>query len=74
MYSFILENRKSLIIDGFVFATYGHGLEGEVISHDYFGTEAIINDLHKKPTYDEGYVILTKDQFRKENGVVVRID
>jgi hypothetical protein len=74
MYTFVVENRKALIVDGFVFATYGHGLEGEVISHDYFGTDNVINDLRKKNTYDEGYVVLTKDKFRKEKGVVVRIE
>ena len=73
MFTFVVENRKSLIIEGFVFSTYGHGLEGDVISHDYFGTDRVINDLRKFNTYEEGYVILDKSMFHKENDKVVRI-
>jgi hypothetical protein len=74
MYTFVLENRKSLIVDGFVFATYGHKLTGDVISHDYFGSDNVINDLKKKNTYEEGYVHLTKEMFKKDGGKVVRIE
>ena len=73
MFTFVVENRKSLIVEGFVFSTYGHGLEGDVISHDYFGTDKVINDLRKFNTYEEGYVILDKSMFHKENDKVVRI-
>ena len=73
MFTFVVENRKSLIVEGFVFATYGHGLYGEVISHDYFGTDKVINDIRKFNTYEEGYVILDKSMFHRENEKVVRI-
>jgi len=73
MFTFIVGNRKSLIVEGFVFATYGHGLEGDVISHDYFGSDKVINDLRKFDTYEEGYVILDKSMFHRENDKVVRI-
>ena len=58
MYTFVIENRNALIVDGFIFATYGHGLEGNVISHDYFGSNKVINDLKKMDTYEDGYVLL----------------
>ena len=73
MFTFVVENRKSLIVEGFVFATYGHGLYGEVISHDYFGTDKVINDIRKFNTYEEGYVILDNSMFHRENEKVVRI-
>ena len=73
MFTFVVENRKSLIVEGFVFATYGHGLGGEVISHDYFGTDKVINDIRKFNTYEEGYVILDNSMFHRENEKVVRI-
>jgi hypothetical protein len=73
MFTFVVENRKSLIVEGFVFSTYGHGLEGDVISHDYFGTDRVINDLRKFNTYEEGYVILDKSMFHKGADKVVRI-
>jgi hypothetical protein len=73
MFTFVVENRKSLIVEGFVFSTYGHGLEGDVISHDYFGTDRVINDLRKFNTYEEGYVVLDKSMFHKGADKVVRI-
>jgi hypothetical protein len=73
MFTFVVENRKSLIVEGFVFSTYGHGLEGDVISHDYFGSDRVINDLRKFNTYEEGYVILDKSMFHKGADKVVRI-
>jgi hypothetical protein len=63
MYTFVLENRASLIIEKHVFATYGHNLQGDVIQHDYFGTDIIINDLKKFSTYEDGIVELTQDRF-----------
>ena len=67
MYSFVIENRKSLIVEGYVFATYGHNYTDQmVIQHDYFGTEKIINDLKKNPIYQYGIVELRPDSFVRD--------
>ena len=78
MYSFVTENRKSLIVERHVFATYGHHcIDQEVIQHDYFGTEKIINDLKKIPTYDFGLVQLEQGNFTRDyetkrvNGLII---
>ena len=48
MYTFVLNNRKSIIVEDYVFATYGHGLSDNfVIQHDFFGTDLVVNDLKK---------------------------
>jgi hypothetical protein len=73
MFTFVIENRKSLIVEGFVFCTYGHGLTGDVISHDYFGTDKVINDIKKFNTYEYGHVLLEKTMFHRKNKTVVNI-
>lgn len=73
MYTFVLSNRGHVLIEDYVFATFGHGsTENSVIQHDFFGTDAVINDLKKFTGYILGKVILTKDMFIKgtrEDGV-----
>ena len=74
MFTFVVENKRSVIVDKFPFATYGHNLQGEVISHNYFGTDSVINDLKKIPLYKLGMIFLRKNMFeRGENGEVNRI-
>ena len=74
MYTFIVENRQHLKIERFVYATLGHNIRGNVIHHDYFGTNKVIDDLKKINTYDQGYVHLTQDMFhRGENNDVISI-
>jgi len=63
MYTFVVENRESMFVEGSIFATYGHNLTGDIIQHDYFGTDEVINDLKNFPTYEEGIVELTQDKF-----------
>ena len=67
MYTFVLDNRCPVVIEGRIFATYGNDLQGNVIQHDYFGKENVIEDLKKFDTYQDGYVELTKDMFQRNN-------
>jgi len=70
MFTFVIDNRESVIIEDYIFATYNHQMKGEVIEHEYFGTEKVINDLKNFETYKYGYVNLTKDMFKRTNGKV----
>ena len=73
MYTFVLENRESLLVDGSIFPTYGHYLRDPVIKHDYFGTDIVINDLKRLPGYGQGMIVLTEDSFirdTKKNQIV----
>ena len=64
MYTFIVKNRKSVIVNDYIFATLGHNLvENDVIKHDYFGTDRIIDDLEMFKSYKTGYVLLDKCMF-----------
>ena len=76
LYTFVVNNRGSVIIDNYTFSTFGHNMEGDVIQHPYFGTDDIITDLKKMETYDSGLVDLNKESFIRDkntqliNGIV----
>ena len=64
MYTFVVKNRESVIVNDYIFATFGHKLtDNEVIKHDYFGTDKIIDDLEMFKSYKTGYVLLDKCMF-----------
>jgi hypothetical protein len=48
-------------------------LAGDIISHEYFGTDKVINDLKKFNAYESGYISLEKTMFHKKNEIVVSI-
>ena len=64
MYTFIVKNRKSVIVNDYIFATLGHNLvENDVIKHDYFGTDKVIFELREFNTYNSGYVLLDHSMY-----------
>ena len=59
VYNFVLApGAASVRVDGVECATLGHGLEGPVIGHPYWGTEAVINDLRRQPGWAAGRVVM----------------
>lgn len=66
LYTIITNNRFNIIVNDYIFSTFGHGLKGNIIEHDYFGTEKVINDLKKFITYYEGYVIIDNDMIKRD--------
>ena len=73
VYTIVVKNRYPIIVQGFTYATLGHHITGEVIGHPFFGSDRVINDLKKINTYDEGYVHLKKEDYKRENEIVVAI-
>tara|TARA_B100001094_G_C18163670_1_gene790774 strand:- start:44 stop:2305 length:2262 start_codon:yes stop_codon:yes gene_type:complete len=73
IYTIVTKNRWSVIVEGFIFATLGHNITGDVIGHNYFGTDRVIKDLKNIESYDTGLVTLTKDMFKREDGQVYEI-
>ena len=66
VYTVVVQNRFPIIVQGFTYATLGHGITGEVIGHPFFGTERVINDLKKFNTYSYGFVNLEKINYKRE--------
>jgi hypothetical protein len=58
VYNIILNNRNSIIIHDLKCCTLAHGLQGNVIEHEFFGTEKIIQNLKTNFTneYDLGLI------------------
>lgn len=76
VYNFVLDDGHVVEINGIVCATFGHGMKGENIEHPYFGTSQIVEDLKKMPGWNEGFIIVQIEQFRRSqnNDQVCRIE
>lgn len=65
VYDVVLKNRSSTImVNNIMVATLGHGLQGDVIGHEYFG-DKIIDDLKNLNGYYDGLV--TTNGFKRNN-------
>ena len=74
VYTFIIESRDNIIVEDTIFSTFGHKQTGEVIGHDFFGTERVVNDLKAIDGWGKGIITLTSDRFRRgSSGRVVAI-
>lgn len=59
VYSFVLKNRSSkIIIEDIQVISLGHGLSGDVIGHNYWGTEKVVSDLINMPN-NYGVITIT---------------
>ena len=59
VYNFVLEERNhSIIVNGIECVTLGHGLEGDVVGHPFFGTQRVVEELRKMRGFSEGCVEL----------------
>ncbi len=66
VYDYILDRHHIVELDGGVYATtLNHGRKGDVIGHDYFGTEKIVNDLQKHPGWNDGFIQLDNYTFTR---------
>jgi len=73
VYTLVVKNRYPVIVQGFVYATLGHNIQGPVIGHPFFGTNKVINDLKRFNTFTEGFVELKKANYIRSDGLVVEI-
>ena len=76
LYTIIMKNRGSIILeDNYIYATLGHNLNDEIVKHEFFGTDNVINDLKLDINYNIGLVLLFKEMFiRNESGKVCNIN
>lgn len=56
VYNLVLENHHIAVVEGEECVTLGHNFQGPVISHAYFGSEDIIDDLKRLRGWDNGCV------------------
>ena len=72
IYNIILNDRKSIYINETICCTLGHNLDGNIIYHNYFGTNNIINNLKNKfpNEYNDGLITSIKRFIRNDNNEV----
>eukprot|EP01063_Lacrimia_lanifica_P024055 TRINITY_DN32024_c0_g1_i1.p1 TRINITY_DN32024_c0_g1~~TRINITY_DN32024_c0_g1_i1.p1 ORF type:complete len:767 (+),score=281.16 TRINITY_DN32024_c0_g1_i1:65-2365(+) len=59
IYDFVLAEGHTVMVDGVPCVTLGHGLtEDDVVAHEYFGTQRVVDDLATLPGWAEGTVTL----------------
>jgi len=68
IYNLVLENNHNIICNNTVCVTLGHNFDNNyVISHDYFGSNKVINDLEKMEGYHDGLVVLSGNYIQRDN-------
>jgi hypothetical protein len=60
VYNFVLApGHPTILVEGVPCAALGHGIADDpVASHPYWGTDAVLNDLMRRPGWGEGRVVL----------------
>ena len=65
VYSFLLKNRGTILLGDTECATLAHGLQGEVIEHEFLGTETVAADLKRFDQFQSGLVEVTPEAFQR---------
>jgi len=58
VFNFVLTGEPTMVVNGVECVMLGHGLEGDVVGHPYFGSQRVIDDLRGMRGYEEGRVEL----------------
>ena len=62
VYNLVLDNNHTIVINNCISCTLGHNItENEVITHEYFGTDKVINDLKQIEGFNNGFIELNMD-------------
>lgn len=70
IYNIVLEEGHILIINNLFVVTLGHDFNDPVVSHPYYGSKLIINDLVQMDGWDEGLIIMNNPSVSRSNGFV----
>ena len=77
MYDFIIDHGFSVALEGgYNVACLGHGCQdSDIITHEYFGTQRIIDDLKDHEDWSTGYITLNDWSFtRNASGLVSKLE
>ena len=58
MFCFVLKPAKSVIINGIECAVWGHNLQDDIVKHDYYGSDDIVNDLKLFKDWSKGKIVV----------------
>lgn len=74
VYNFVMKNRSSIIVNGIECCTLAHNMIGNVIEHEFFGTEAVVTNLKDRfpEEWNKGYIdCITKTVRSRNTGNVI---
>ncbi len=78
IYNIFLENNNNFnnieLGEEFKALTLNHGIQNEIISHNYFGTNRVLNDFSKHPDWNYGYIQLESIKIIYDNNNIIGID
>jgi len=76
VYNFVLESDHLMTVNGVECVTLGHGFREDVVRHEYYGTSAIIDDLKRMEGWENGFVILSSEDIKRDKkiGRVVKLE
>eukprot|EP01099_Mayorella_cantabrigiensis_P008124 TRINITY_DN748_c0_g1_i2.p1 TRINITY_DN748_c0_g1~~TRINITY_DN748_c0_g1_i2.p1 ORF type:complete len:139 (-),score=41.09 TRINITY_DN748_c0_g1_i2:40-456(-) len=57
-FNFVLDSRHVVDIGSKLVCTLGHGFEGPIISHEFYGTERVLEVLKMFKGWEQGLVVL----------------
>ena len=68
MYNYVLDKDHTIIIGNTICATLGHGImDNDVIKHDYYGTDKVVNDLKSFNGFNKGVVTFGPNCIIRDN-------
>ena len=75
VYNLVLRNNHTIVVNNYIACTLAHNIiDNDVIKHEYFGTDAILNDLKKIKGYETGLATFNMNDFiRDDIGRVIGI-
>jgi len=75
-YNLALESGHIVELNGYSVVTLGHDFrDNDVISHPYFGTHAVIDDLKTHPDWENGFLVMNSKNIVRssETGMIQKI-
>merc|ERR1712194_21722 len=75
LWNLVLEDNHLVNMHGAECVTLGHGFEGPVVGHDFWGTSKVIEELNMMHGWDDGHVCLisgcvSRDKTGRVNGLM----
>ena len=73
VYNFVLDIGHIVTVNGIKCVTLGHGFtDNDVVSHEYFGTHKVIDDLSILPIDSNGMIVINEVIRNKENRLICK--